>query len=585
MASKVLSIEIGQDLTRVAELDYKAKNPKIYNIFTLKTPPDMVNDGNVNINSVFVSQLGNALNRRSISTKKVIFVMNSSRVANRVIQIPFVKPNRVAGLIAANASDYFPVDMDQYQLVHEVMGTIEDGSSKQLQVSVLAVPRDLIHSYRLLAKACELSLEGIDYIGNSIKKMMIREIPETIKATLKVEENSSIFTVIEDGIVKLQRTLNYGVAEAIEATIESQLFGYALDTLETVEQLTQKQLLYTSLDYEQAGAGSSEESKLEALRAENTDSFRNLIGSTARNIDYFQSQNPDHRIERIYLIGLGSAVNGLAQLMGNELNCSVVAGQQCVDLAFVKGAAGESARVAEYFTAIGAATEPVSILPNAKNAKPSKAKASSAGGSDEDVEDAAPSGGISWPAVVLITGVCLIAAGGLAAYSFFTHSMLESENSLLNAQVKNYSYIEDVVAEYNAAKANDDWATQVKNVTSSDNDNLVEFIEELETRMPSEINILTLSASESGVTLNIEVTSMPAVADVVSQLRTFETIAVSGVSTIASATDDAGNTTVSFSVNCIYTELSASEDENEEGTTETPESSDTTETAVGASGQ
>jgi type IV pilus assembly protein PilM len=584
MASKVLSIEIGQDLTRVAELDYKAKNPKIYNIFTLKTPPDMVNDGNVNINSVFVSQLGNALNRRSISTKKVIFVMNSSRVANRVVQIPFVKQNRIAGLIAANASDYFPVDMNQYQLVHEVMGTIEDGSNKQLQVSVLAVPKDLIHSYRLLAKACELSLEGIDYIGNSIKKMMIREIPETIKATLKVEENSSIFTVIEDGIVKLQRTLNYGVGEAIEATIESQLFGYALDTLETIEQLSQKQLLYTSFDFERPGAGSSEESKIEALRAENTDSFRNLIGSTSRNIDYFQSQNPDHRIEKIYLIGLGSAVNGLAQLMGNELNCSIVAGQQCVDLAFVKGAAGESAHVAEYFTAIGAVTEPVSILPNAKSAKPSKSKAS-AGGGDEDVEDATPSGGISWPVAVLVAGLCLIAAGGLAAYSYFTNAALQAENSLLNSQVKNYSYIEDVVAEYNAAKANDDWANQVMSMTSSDNDNLVEFIEELETRMPSEINILTLSASESGLTLNIEVTSMPAVAEVVSQLRTFETIAVSGVSTIASSTDDAGITTVSFSVNCIYTEISASEDETEEETTETPESSGTTETAAEASGQ
>jgi type IV pilus assembly protein PilM len=270
--------------------------------------------------------------------------------------------------------------------------------------------------------------------------------------------------------------------------------------------------------------------------------------------------------------------------MGNELNCSVVAGQQCVDLAFVKGAAGESSHVAEYFTAIGAATEPVSILPNAKNAKASKVKTSS-GSSDEVAEDAEPSGGISWPVAVLIAGVCLIAAGGLAAYSFFTHSLLVSENSLLNSQVNNYSYIEDVVAEYDAAKANDDWAKQVLSVTSSDNDNLVEFIEELESRMPSEINILTLSASESGVTLNIEVTSMSAVADVVSQLRTFETIAVSGVSTIASDTDDAGSTTVSFSVNCIYTELSASEDENEEDTTETPESSDTTETAVGASGQ
>jgi hypothetical protein len=72
---------------------------------------------------------------------------------------------------------------------------------------------------------------------------------------------------------------------------------------------------------------------------------------------------------------------------------------------------------------------------------------------------------------------------------------------------------------------------------------------------------------------------------VVSQLRTFETIAVSGVSTIASDTDDAGITTVSFSVNCNYTELAASEDETEEETTETPESSGTTETAVGATGQ
>jgi type IV pilus assembly protein PilM len=185
----------------------------------------------------------------------------------------------------------------------------------------------------------------------------------------------------------------------------------------------------------------------------------------------------------------------------------------------------------------------------------------------------------------LVAGLCLIAAGGLAAYSYFTNAALQSENSLLNSQVKNYSYIEDVVAEYNAAKANDDWAQQVMSMTSSDNDNLVEFIEELETRMPSEINVLTLSAAEDGLTLNIEVTSMPAVAEVVSQLRTFESIAVSGVSTIASTTDDAGITTVSFSVNCIYTEMTASEDDTEEETTETPESAGTTETAAQASGQ
>ena len=38
MATKVLSIEIGQGLTRVVEMDYKVKNPKVYNYFTFETP-------------------------------------------------------------------------------------------------------------------------------------------------------------------------------------------------------------------------------------------------------------------------------------------------------------------------------------------------------------------------------------------------------------------------------------------------------------------------------------------------------------------------------------------------------------------
>jgi type IV pilus assembly protein PilM len=106
------------------------------------------------------------------------------------------------------------------------------------------------------------------------------------------------------------------------------------------------------------------------------------------------------------------------------------------------------------------------------------------------------------------------------------------------------------------------------NLTTSHNDNLVAFIGELEEKMPSEINVLTLSASETGLTLNVEVTSMPAVADVLTQLRTFNSISVSGISTIDSDTDDAGITTVSFSVNCIYTETTAEDTETAEETTE-----------------
>ena len=196
MSNKILSIEIGQGLTRVAEIDYKVKNPRIYNIFSIATTPNIVNEGPVTISDLFISELTNAIRRHGISTKKVVFVMNSSRVANRIVQIPFVKANRIADLLAANASDYFPVDMEQYQLIHEVIGTIEDAGEKKIMLSVLAVPKDLLAAYWELAKTCGLTVIGYDYIGNSLKKMMIREIPEEIKATLKIEDNSSILTII-----------------------------------------------------------------------------------------------------------------------------------------------------------------------------------------------------------------------------------------------------------------------------------------------------------------------------------------------------------------------------------------------------
>ena len=103
MSNKILSIEIGQGLTRVAEIDYKVKNPRIYNIFSIATTPNIVNEGTVTISDLFISELKNAIRRHGISTKKVVFVMNSSRVANRIVQIRFVKANRIADLLAANA--------------------------------------------------------------------------------------------------------------------------------------------------------------------------------------------------------------------------------------------------------------------------------------------------------------------------------------------------------------------------------------------------------------------------------------------------------------------------------------------------
>ena len=78
MANRVLGIEIGQNLTRVVEIDYKTKNPKVHSMFSFPTPPEMIDDGVVHADSIFRSMLYSKIKEKKINTNKVVFTLNST---------------------------------------------------------------------------------------------------------------------------------------------------------------------------------------------------------------------------------------------------------------------------------------------------------------------------------------------------------------------------------------------------------------------------------------------------------------------------------------------------------------------------
>jgi len=46
MNNRVLSIEIGNSFTKICEMDYKVKKPKVYKVLTVETPEGIVVMGN-----------------------------------------------------------------------------------------------------------------------------------------------------------------------------------------------------------------------------------------------------------------------------------------------------------------------------------------------------------------------------------------------------------------------------------------------------------------------------------------------------------------------------------------------------------
>lgn len=566
MANKVLGIEISQNLTRVVEMDFKTKNPKIYNMFSFATPPDMLNDGGVEVNSLFGAMLHSKLKELRISTKKVVFVLNSTRIANREIELPNVKDNKIKDLLVANASDYFPVDLDQYELVHEIIGRVEDGDEKKVRLSVLVVPKDLIRAYELLAKSCGLTVVGLDYTGNAIKQLMQKEIPGEIKVTLKVDESVSILTIMEEEEVKLQRILYYGIGDALETIQDSEVFGDYLSFGEAIEVARRKTTINNRFDDNGeedivAEPGNElEAEKIRSLKRSVTYSLQTLIGSVSRVLDYYLSRNTDKSIDKIFLIGLGADFSGLSKLMSNELNNKVVSFQSYESVGLHKGINLSNVNVSEFFTAIGSLICPLPIIETEKRNRKNRL-------SDDGTEIER---GESLTGAIVIFAVFAVSAAVLAIFSVIGNMRADAENKSLNVKIQQYEYIDELYNDYNATIAKKEWIDNLKVTTTTHNNNLVAFISEFEKKMPSKARVLAFVAEEDAVAFTIVVDKKEVVADVISKLRTFDSIEVGALTAITEEEDESGAHIVKFAIACKYVEASPADTEaSTEASTET----------------
>lgn len=569
MASKVLSIEIGTNLTHIVEMDYKTKKPKIYKAFCFATPADMVNEGVVKINGLFGSFLSGKLKEQKITTNKVMFVLNSSRIASREVDFPNVKENKIQSLIYANASEYFPVDLSQYQLIHDIVGHVEEGDVKRTKVSVIAIPQDILDSYNMLALECGFTIVGFDYVGNAVKQLMKREIPEEIKVSVKIDETTSMLTIMEGEDVKLQRVINYGIGESIEEIQDSELFGEFLSFSEAMDVARMKTCMFMRFDQMSGGEAETDVTgreidpiKLAQLRTRVTYGLQSLIGGIERVLDYYRSRNTEKVIERIYLSGIGMDFSGLSKLMTNELNCKVVALQNFENIQIDKNLGMQNYKLSEYFSCIGATLAPLPIFDDGKKKKNAKKKVTDENG--KELPGAAENGSFLIP--VAICGVLVFAAVAMLAVETFQNMSIERSNASLQGLINDLSYAQTTFDEYNATTATYNWVKAMDEATVTHNNNLKNLIEEFEKKMPAEIRVMSLAASEGGVTLSIEVSSKSAVADTIMKLREFDSIAIGTVSGISDSKDETGVTKVNFSVDCVYVDTSLVEGEEQDGT-------------------
>ena len=537
---KILSIEIGVDVTHVLEMDYRVKNPKVYRSFSFQTPVGVIGEAGVRKSEEFRTALHKLLDANKIKTRKTLFVVNSGKIASREVLIPMIKENRIKDFLNTNSADFFPVDLSRYQLVYRNEGVVQQDTVKKRKLYVFAVPGDLVQSYEELADFCSLELTALDYVGNSIFQMMHKAVGNNICCSVKLDNNATMITIINQGMVVLQRTVFYGFEEVEKVVVDSGLFPKeqypaAMDILQQKD----------CLDANQAAP----EDAVNAMRAEAVEALRPMIGNIRRVLDYYQSRNNGAEVKECFLIGNGAYIKGLDRLMSMELNLPVHLQEKDV----LNGFRTSGGRLdAMYEACYGAAIQPLDfVFGSAQTAKIIEEKKKR-----------------ELLAAKLIGLLCVACAVILLALSGVQRIALSHELNTLNKQKDELKYIQDIYNAYVDTKSQYDDVTKMNGKTETVSDALADAIEEMEEKFPSGVKVTSLTSNGEGISMDIEVSTKEEAAKILQNLATFDAFRSVTTNGITESTDENGKITVTFSVMCTYVNGTADDSIDTETTPE-----------------
>ena len=126
-SNRVLSIDITNESITIIEISAsQKKQTNIHKVLMFETPEDSFEDGVIRDQDKIAGEIRAQLNAAGVTNKNAIFVMSSTKIVNREVEIPQVKESKIGGIINANASEYFPVNIEDYVVSHSLLESITD---------------------------------------------------------------------------------------------------------------------------------------------------------------------------------------------------------------------------------------------------------------------------------------------------------------------------------------------------------------------------------------------------------------------------------------------------------------------------
>lgn len=336
---KVVGIEIGLTNTKIVVGN---KNKENFDLLDYRIVPNSEGmydfDGRLVVNEA-APKLSQHIKELGATRKKCYLTISSPKSIVRNRLFPVVKKKELDAIVQLEAEQFLPYDLNSFYVDYRVLGVDESNDETNLNVMVVAVPKEIIDESVDLLEKCKLNIECVNVFVDAIQSYHAFYAPAEDANTLIADighhnlrmmafRGHEYFANInsDNGIKSFEEHYSEHFSIPAEA-----LNDYLFNNIPLPEDITKKAeedehqrdfatLSFSSGDFDENSIVINEDKEDLGFTLD----YRPIISEIQKMLGFFRSRKYGATVDRILLCGGGAHAKGLREAIQEDTEIDTV---------------------------------------------------------------------------------------------------------------------------------------------------------------------------------------------------------------------------------------------------------------------
>lgn len=326
-----VGLDIGTDFIRAAQIKPSGSGNALVSYGVVGMPLGAVVEGEIVDPPAVSGAIRELWKRTGLRVKDVAIGVSNQKVVVRLIDLPFMERDELAGAIQYQAQDYIPIPVEEAILDFQIIGDYMTPSDEHMmEVLLVAAQRDMIENAVAAVEGAGLKMAQVDVTAFALVRSLLDAAGGWLSDEADAGEALGIvhitsgltnIVVVERGIPRFTRV------SAMAGNQFTQAIANVMNlTFDEAEELKNRAGL-PDMDVAAVPPATAEEQAVRVAQEALERETNKFIAEVRRSLDYYLTQSTQVRtIKRVYLTGTGSELRNLASYLEKGLQTQVVLG-------------------------------------------------------------------------------------------------------------------------------------------------------------------------------------------------------------------------------------------------------------------